>query len=143
MSKTHTFQVKPSGNDSDELYWQVHVCPDKRSMYRLFRKLNETSDKKTNFAAIVMPQRTYHVSIVKGKDVLQPSLGHVLFYAKNLPGEIIAHEAVHMATSYLRRCRKSLRLTGQIDDAEELLAYCVGRCAAQIANKLHELKIWK
>ncbi|MHC5825516.1 MAG: hypothetical protein ACYT04_59120, partial [Nostoc sp.] len=51
-----------------------------------------------------------------------------------------SHEAVHMATNYLR-FKNQLLLTDQIDENEEKLAYCIGSCTRQIVDNLYKLKI--
>jgi hypothetical protein len=47
--------------------------------------------------------------------------------------EVFSHESLHLATSYVRKIRKSVKLKSEIDeDIEERLAYTTGVCASQI-----------
>ena len=55
--------------------------------------------------------------------------------------EIICHESVHIATSFLRIFNK-LNLSNQIDTDEEMLAYSVGLVSKQIVNKLYQLNYY-
>lgn len=132
----HIFRIHPG---DCPLYWDVRVYPTRRQMRAGYRRLDPANRPDDTFAAIVMPLVTWTTAEAKTPE---PSLGHVLFTKEKLDSEIVAHEAVHMATSYMRRRRWRLRLTSEIDDHEERLAYLIGRCAALVANELHEIGAW-
>lgn len=134
----HTFKVHPN---NDELYWLVSFCQDRRSMMAKYKRLDVTNNREYGFCAIVMPYTVE--SEEDGRWVREPVLGYVLFDLSKINGEIVAHEAVHMATAYMRRKRLSLKLNSQINDREERLAYTVGDCAAKVCNKLYEVGIWR
>ena len=138
MKRAIRFRVEPA---DDGLYWRVHVYPTRDKMLRGFRVINVSKDHREDFSAIVMPMTEWQRAGREWKKT--KLLGHVLFYARGLCGEVVSHEAVHMATSYLRRKRCSLHLNSQINDREERLAYCVGYCVGKITNVLHKARIWK
>lgn len=75
-----------------------------------------------------------------GNWIIAPKVGDVLFHKELLGINAVTHEAVHAATCFLRILDK-LKLGDQIDDNEELLAYCVGSIAGQIVNRIYHLKI--
>jgi hypothetical protein len=54
-----------------------------------------------------------------------------------LDAGIIAHEALHIATSYLR-LKGLLKLGEDIDDDEEALAYTLGTVMSQIGTYIHK-----
>ena len=70
-------------------------------------------------------------------EVASSSLGHALFARTQLCVETIAHEAVHMATGYMRRKKVSMNLSNECGDREEMLAYLVGKCVRQIVAELY------
>lgn len=131
-----TFKVYPGLNNwmarESQLYWTVRVYADRRSMYRFWGK--------TGASAVVIPQTRRIVG--GGEDRVLDSLGFVLFNRGELFGEIVAHEAVHMAAWYLRRTRCSLNLGPDCEDREERLAYATGNCAHQIAQGFYEAGLW-
>jgi hypothetical protein len=139
--KTHCFEIYPSDEEDGELFFFVSVHPNRQSMLRKYRKLSHGVKAQHNFGAVVMERQIENFE--KGKRDVQPVLGFVLFERSYLGGAVVTHEAVHMATTYLRRVRKSLRLNVNDIDIEEQLAHYVERCAAKISAKLFELRIWK
>lgn len=137
------FKVFPAGRQSPH-YWAVRVFANKGFMRRAFHQLNLYTNNDDRFGAIVMPQIRQH--LVKGRERdIDPSLGYALFARSQLCMETQAHEAVHMATEYLRRVRQRLclRLGAEIDDTEENLAYYVGRCAAQLHHGFHKFHCYR
>jgi hypothetical protein len=95
-------------------------------------------DKEGGYGAVTIPCRREKCS--EGIWITAPKIGDVLFYKDCLGSESISHEAVHMATSYLR-LKNQLLLTDQIDEREEKLAYYIGSCTRQIVDNLYKLKI--
>jgi hypothetical protein len=73
----------------------------------------------------------------------EPFLGYALFARNYVLAEVLCHEAVHMATGYLRRIRKLPRLRNQIDNGEERLAYYTGWCGRQLNNGFHKSKCYR
>lgn len=136
------FRVYPGKNNrmakESLLYWEVRIYESRSSMYRFVKEDGFEGD----YRAIVMP-RMKTIIQNNGPDLVSPSLGMVLFARGFIDAEVVCHECVHMATGYMRRCRRSLKLNRDCDDCEEVLAYTIGHCGEQISNKLHELKIWK
>jgi hypothetical protein len=130
------FSVKPSkGNPykpPSKFYWHVHIFGAKVSSCE--------HDKDGGYGALTVPlwREKY---LEDGSVLLAPKLGDVLFYRDCLGSECVSHESVHMATSYLRRIG-SLKLGSDIDDDEELLAYCIGICTQQIVDKCYENELY-
>ncbi|MHC5779692.1 hypothetical protein [Nostoc sp.] len=120
-------------------YYHVHIFESKDEMWECAEKLSPwEKDMRGGFGAITIPYRRekYH----EGSWITAPKIGDVLFYKDCLGSECVSHEAVHMATNYLR-FKNQLLLTDQIDDNEEKLAYCIGSCTRQIVDNLYKLKI--
>lgn len=95
-------------------------------------------DEYGGYGALTVP--LWRQKFKNGQSIKVPCIGTVLFYKDLLRSSVISHEAVHMATSYLR-ITDQLKLSDQIDDDEEKLAYCVGSCMRQIVDSLYKLKI--
>lgn len=120
-------------------YYHVHIFETKEQMWETGAKLSQfEKDKKGGYGALTIP-------VWRERDegetrIIAPKIGDVLFYKKCLGSECISHEAVHMATSYLRLINQ-LNLGDQIDEGEEKLAYCIGGCTRQIVDNLYKLKI--
>jgi hypothetical protein len=125
--------------EDSRYYYHVHIFETKHDMWRVGAKLSQCEkDGVGGYGAITIPYRRekYH----DGGWITAPKIGDVLFYKGCLGSESISHEAVHMATSYLR-LKNELLLTDQIDDNEEKLAYCIGSCTRQIVDNLYKLKV--
>lgn len=134
------FKVYPNGRCA-HWFWTVIVFKHKGLMRKAFHVLNGTEDRDDRFGAIVMPQERQ--VLLKGKWRRDPSLGYVLFAKTQLGTETQAHEAVHMATSYLRRIKKWPQLGLEIDDREEDLAYHIGYCAGQLHEALYKNRCYE
>lgn len=119
-------------------YYNVLIFDSKEDMWEVGAKLSPHDKDKGGYGAITIP--TWREKFVGGEFKKAPKIGNVLFYKDCLGSECISHEAVHMATSYLRILNQ-LRLSDQIDEDEEKLAYCVGSCTRQIVDNLYKLKI--
>jgi hypothetical protein len=131
--RTVQFPVYPSREDN--LFWLVHICPNRRSMLRQFKRRNKRKYRGERFAACVLPLPRQKV-VLNGKRITSPLLGYVFFELGTFGPEPLAHEAVHMATGYLRRKRATLKLGRHADKREESLAYPVGYCAYQIMRQI-------
>jgi hypothetical protein len=108
-------------------------------MWRFGAKLSPwEKDEEGGYGAITIP--VWRQKLKDGVWIKAPKIGDVLFYQGLLGSECITHEAVHMATSYLR-ISDSLILGDQIDEHEEKLAYCIGSCTRQIVDNLYKLEI--
>lgn len=148
----HRFKVHPGAETfpkHSHLYWDIMVAATNSSFARKLKEFTLepgdspiTEDKHTKTRAIVSPFTVYKYSKYILCKHCEPILGEVLFSGPHVNAEIVAHESVHMATCFLRRIRKSLKLRSQIDFREECLAYIVGECVSQIANYLHQHKLW-
>ncbi|BDA74340.1 hypothetical protein CAL7716_085060 [Calothrix sp. PCC 7716] len=119
-------------------YYHVCIFDVKEEMWEVGRKLSTWEKDKGGYGAITIP--TWREKFVDGQLIKAPKIGTVLFYKDLLGSETISHEAVHMATSYLR-ILDQLKLSNQIDENEEKLAYCIGSCTRQIVDNLYKLKI--
>ncbi len=120
-------------------YYHVHVFETKAQMWETAAKLSpHEKDHDGGYGAITIPLR--REKKIRGRWIVARKIGDVLFYKDCLGSECVSHEAVHMATSYLRVVRQ-LKLTDQIDENEEKLAYCIGSCTRQIVDDLYKLKI--
>ncbi len=122
-------------------YWTVLVFKHKGYMRRAFHQINITADNDDRFGAIVMPRVL--LRLIDGKWIPDNSLGYVLFSLTQLDAGTVTHEAVHMATSYLRRIKRSLTLRKDIDDREEELAYKIGWVAWKVNHELHKRGCYK
>lgn len=113
-------------------YYHVHIFETKAEMWEAGAKLS-TWDKDAHggYGALTIP--LWREKYEGEKRITAPKIGDVLFYNDCLSSECISHEAVHMATSYLRFINE-LMLTSQIDENEEKLAYCIGSCTRQIVD---------
>lgn len=96
-------------------------------------------DKDGDYGALTVP--IWREKYDGDRVILAPKLGDVLFYRDCLGSSCVSHEAVHMSTSYLRRIGR-LKLDEQIDDDEELLAYCIGGCTRQIVDKCYAIDLY-
>lgn len=119
-------------------YYNVLIFATKDDMWEAGTKLSPYDKDKGGYGAITIP--IWREKFVDGQLVKTPKIGNVLFYKDCLGSECISHEAVHMATSYLR-ILDQLKLSDQIDEDEEKLAYCIGACTRQIVDSLYKLKI--
>ena len=120
-------------------YYHIHIFETKAKMWETGAKLSSwDKDKNGRYGAITIP--LWRERYQKKERITAPKIGNVLFYRECLGSECISHEAVHMATSYLRFINQ-LALTSQIDENEEKLAYCIGSCTRQIVDNLYKLKI--
>lgn len=120
-------------------YYHTHIFETKEQMWEAGARLSSCEkDKNNRYGAITMP--VWRERYEGDRRVIAPKIGNVLFYAGLLGSRCISHEAVHMATSYLRLVNQ-LALVDEIDEGEEKLAYCVGSCASQIVDSLYKFKI--
>jgi hypothetical protein len=144
--KLAQFKVWPERKLSNN-YWSVLVFNNKGNMRRAFHILNETEDKDDLFGAVVMPQERHMLQwTADGSEswVVHPALGYVLFAKTQLNTETQSHEAFHMATGYFRRTGYFPKLDPEdANDAEEDLAYVVGRCAEQLHRKFFKLGLYE
>lgn len=115
-------------------YWQVEIFKHKQQFLRRYRDITHP-DARMDMEyceAIVCPRTRYRADMQ-----LDNRLGLVLFLQMSLTPEIIAHEAVHQATHFIRVNRiSSLKLTEEIDEREETLAYTIGNCVQQFYYNL-------
>lgn len=123
------FQVFPASNDS--LYFQVFVFKTKEEMWQFGMK--QYFKDKTDYDAMTIP--ITRIKFQGDEEIVVPEIGVVLFHENAINIEAITHESVHVATSYLR-AKNQLKLSDEIDEGEERLAYCIGICAEQIFNVL-------
>lgn len=119
-------------------YYHVLIFGTKEEMWNAGAKLSSHDKDKGGYGAITIP--IWREKFVDGQLRKAPKIGNVLFYKDCLGSECISHEAVHMATSYLR-ITNQLKLSSEIDEDEEKLAYCIGSCTRQIVDNLYKLKI--
>lgn len=121
-------------------YFRVHIFPDKQAMWNYGAKVSAwEKDGNGGYGALTVPTWRERITS-EGDRLIAPKIGDVLFYRDLLGSECICHESVHMGTSYLR-VLNLLHLSDQIDDNEEMLAYCIGSCARQIVAILYRQKI--
>ena len=69
------------------------------------------------------------------------SIGTVLFNMQQLTHGLIAHEAFHMATGYVRHMRRSVNLRSDVSDEEERIGDTVHICVDQIYQRLKQLGV--
>lgn len=81
-----------------------------------------------------------------GRTIWRKTLGTMFFHKDRLGMEVITHEAAHAAIRWAER--KDITLApdpkaGPASDDEERFCYAVGRIAAQIAGKGHDLGLYE
>ena len=143
------FEVYPGRDnwmapDNCDRYFTICIYADLGWMRRAYRMMSPHTPEEriANCAAAVIPMRRIWVQRNK-RDKISPNIGFVLFARRYAGMEVITHESVHMATTYVRAIRRSLNLGPDIEEREERLAYAVGNIARQIASKCHELKVYE
>jgi hypothetical protein len=121
----------------------VTLFPDRDSQRR-YHAWRTREEDQGGFGAIVIPLQA--LDIQPGQPMrLQSRLGEVLFRRGAIGTEIVAHEAVHVATSTLRMVasaadeERALDLGDEIGDREELLAYVAGGFARDVVAALYDL----
>ena len=121
-------------------YYEVHIFDRCENLWTYGYSRTKDERNKAGYGALTIPLWRERLDRSNNAWIVAPKVGDVLFYRERLGTSVITHESVHAATSFLRILKK-LKLSDQIDNDEELLAYCVGSIASQIVNKLYELKI--
>lgn len=121
-------------------YYQIHVFDIEENMWEYGYRLTRNEERIGGYTALTIPTWRERFDSSSKLWIIAPKIGDVLFHKERLDITPITHESVHLATSFLRILSK-LRLNDQIDDDEEMLAYCVGSLASQIVDKLTHLKI--
>lgn len=115
-------------------FWQVEIFKHKQQFLRRYRDITHPDCRLEmgDCQATVCPRTRYR------KDMrIDNRLGYALYLRTSLTPEIIAHEAVHQSTHFIRVNRlSSLKLTTEIDSREEFLAYTIGNCVQQFYYNL-------
>lgn len=136
----NTFKVVPSRNNEfiseDRFYYDVYIFDDKAEMISIAQQLNQGI--VSTFGAIVMPTRIEEFSVELNDWQITPLIGNVLFHKSFINTDVLAHEAVHMTTNWLRTINK-LKLNDEIDEEEELLAYGVGNIVNQLTTGIFDI----
>jgi hypothetical protein len=126
-----TFRVYPGGVPGKKYrYFKVVIYSSHLKMYHGYKR-RSCGRERTDFAAIVMPRQVERFD--KGKHTVDPFLGYILLSEECLHYEILAHEATHAATYYVKRLRKS--------KDEELLAWAVGKTTQELIRKCREFNV--
>lgn len=126
-------------------YYNVHVFDDIGEMHDYSLKISETDrirrakGETPQWVGLVVPKWIFHFD-KEGQQHPAPKVGDILLSNKHLGVTVVAHEAVHAATSFLRLIDK-LNLDDEIDDNEECFAHCVGSISKQIYQKLYDKEI--
>lgn len=115
-------------------YYMVHVFENEPYMWKYGTKLRPYQSE--GYQAIVLPKWKQ-----KGDLIVSAKIGDVLLNKDWLGTRVISHEAAHIATSFLR-ILKLLKLTEQIDENEERLAYCIGQCNSAIVTGLYKYDLY-
>jgi hypothetical protein len=142
-------ELRPKTLES-RFYWNVLVFPDLRTLRRYVEWRTGEPAAGCRAAAQVSP-----LPIVGYRKGMRPRvhsrLGEALFARGHIGTEIVSHEAVHIATSTLRAVElqatgnctaKLLKLTVDIDNGEERLAYMIGSCARQLVAAFYDAKLY-
>ncbi len=124
MKSKLTFRVYPALNNlavEDRslayYYWQIEFHKSRRTFLRKYRDISAPS--------WVVDMRYF-----------------ALFDPTALTYETVSHEAVHLATGFIRLTKISkLNLSEETDIREEILAYTIGACVKQIMERLNENEI--
>lgn len=122
-------------------FWLVRVFEtvERLRAYAAWRG-SESPDKAD---AIVMPRDRKRYDRKRRSWCTMPKLGEVCFHLNSLREHVIAHEAVHVASSTLRIFdgERSVNLGDSIGDREEQLAYLVTTVVWQI-HSLNQAAPW-
>lgn len=144
------FQIFP-GEDIPEPYsiepepnrfYEVWIFEDESAMRRGATEISQQDYiQGESFGAMVLPSVRYRIS-KSGQTIFHTQIGDAVFHKGKLGSGLIAHECIHLATSYLRSFQRPvLALSDQIDDTEERLAYAASSCCRQLVDWLYELEI--
>lgn len=118
-------------------YYRVRAFVEKKAMWAVAAKLSPwEKDQDGGFGALTMPKYRQRPG-ENDEWIISPKIGDLLFCKDYIGSEVISHESVHAATSFLRILGK-LKLNDQIDDDEELLAHCVGSIMRQIVQGFYD-----
>lgn len=148
MTSICKFKLNPSINNPFDLekkyYYHIHVLEDREELFNAANKLSP-QDRDHNFAAVVLPFYVYKFDYKEETDeyysICKPKIGDALFRKDYLTLEVVSHEAVHLTTNYLRLLKK-LNLGEEIDDNEEMFAYCVGAITQELMNKFYKYGVF-
>jgi len=139
------FKVRPGAHEfydlNKKLYFDVHIFEEPEHMYKYANTgeiVQDIENHQSEWGALTSPKLRYFFE--REKSYVYPKIGNLIMWQGQLGVTVVCHEAVHVATSFLRTCEK-LNLGSQIDENEEILAHCVGSVSAQIYSKLYKLKI--
>lgn len=81
------------------------------------------------------------IAVTLGEWHAEPSMGCVLFNEEQLTWGVVAHEAFHMATGYVRQMRRSVNLRADVSDEEERIGDTLHICVDQIVGRLKQLGV--
>lgn len=108
-------------------------CPDENYEFRMYINEKACND------VMLLPVYVMNTETRRPEPGL---IGKLIFKNKDcIRTGVIAHEATHMATTYIRTVTHEKLIFGpEIDDAEEKIAYYVGWFAARIGEIFWSLK---
>lgn len=122
---------------NSKLFWRVAVYSRKTAMLERFWTFRPQDRGQADMQAAVLWVDEYEY---RGRWRKRPEvLGTGFFWHGGLTADVIAHEAVHMASYYLKALSMPLDL--RRGNAEENLAYTVQSCVRQICHRLDQLGI--
>jgi hypothetical protein len=129
------FKVYPGSVNAspvdDGLYFEVRVYSSRQAMKNAYKRVFPR--KHPDFGAVVL---SYTRQVHERNNVWKklPILGEVLFCLQQLDIETVAHEAIHMAMTYLRRTdvRRIPKRADTGDD--ESLPYTASNCTKRILH---------
>lgn len=131
---TGRFRIYPSRDncmlEEDSHYYEARIHDTVGSL--LLWGHQKRGGHTVDYKAIVIPD--YNVN---EDGYIHNRVGWVGLCLPYLDAGIIAHEALHIAISYLR-LKGLLKLGEDIDDDEETLAYTLGTVMSQIGTYIHK-----
>lgn len=144
ISRSSKFRINPGTYNpykpSFKHYYHVHIFDSQENMWAYGYRRTKDEKNKFGYGALTIPLWREKFDSKSKAWIVAPKIGDVLFHKECLGMTVITHESVHLATSFLR-VLKILKLSEQIDESEEVLAYCIGSIARQIVEKLYQLEI--
>lgn len=123
-------------------YFEVIVCPNRRSYLRTYRRLKPDDDHIHSLAACTFDLKWYD-----GSDEPDPHVGTIILDATMLDGEVVAHECFHAALQLWRwrtgyAANFGRNFPGGDHEREEQVAWSLGRLVGSLADGLVEAGVW-
>ena len=123
---------------NSKLFWRVAIYSRKQAMLERYWtiKPEDRGDRNMEAAVLWVDEYEFRGSRWRKRPEV---LGTGFFHRDSLTIDVVTHEAIHMASYYLKHLGMPLDL--RRGNAEENLAYTAQACARQIGHRLQQLGI--